>query len=117
MHLSYPCATPAGFKTILKGMNAERVLIASECIGDGRYFTDKATAYASEREVFGRPIGQNQGIQFPIAEAYCNLEAAALMVQAAAKKFDSGQDIGGLLLLCLQCALVPGGDHCLDQHS
>jgi len=83
-----------GFKTILKGMNAERVLIAAECIGDGRYFTDKATSYASEREVFGRPIGQNQGIQFPIAEAYCNLEAAALMVTAAAAKFDAGMDIG-----------------------
>ena len=83
-----------GFKTILKGMNAERVLIASECIGDGRYFIDKATEYASEREVFGRPIGQNQGIQFPIAQAYCELEAAALMVDLAAEKFDRGDDIG-----------------------
>lgn len=84
-----------GFRTILKGMNAERVLIGAECIGDGRYFVDKATEYAKERVVFGRPIGQNQGIQFPIAQAYCELEAAALMINAAAAKFDSGDtDIG-----------------------
>ena len=84
-----------GFQTILRGMNIERVLIASECIGDGRYFIDRAKQYACERIVFGRPIGQNQGVQFPIAQAYCELEAAAMMVAAAAEKFDSGQhDIG-----------------------
>ena len=84
-----------GFKTILQGMNVERVLIAAECIGDGRYFIDKATRYASERIIFGRPIGQNQGVQFPIAQAYCDLEAASLMVDKAATKYDAGDhDIG-----------------------
>ena len=70
-----------GFKCVLTSMNAERLLIAAECIGDGRYFTEKAVAYAKEREVFGRPIGQNQGIAFPIASAYAKLEAAAMMVE------------------------------------
>ena len=79
-----------GFKTILQGMNVERVLIAAECIGDGRFFIDKASKYASERSVFGRPIGQNQGVQFPIAQAYCDLEAASLMVDKAATKYDAG---------------------------
>ena len=75
-----------GFKVILDGMNAERVLIAAECVGDGRYFIDKASAYASEREVFNRPIGQNQGVQFPIARAYTQVEAASLMVDKAARQ-------------------------------
>ena len=79
-----------GFKYILDGMNAERVLIGAECIGDARWFIDKATAYASDRKVFGRPIGQNQGIQFPIAKAYAATEAADLMVQKAATLFDAG---------------------------
>jgi len=79
-----------GFKYILDGMNAERVLIGAECIGDARWFIDKATAYACERKVFGRPIGQNQGIQFPIAKAYAATEAADLMVQKAAVLFDAG---------------------------
>ncbi|GIS97577.1 MAG: hypothetical protein CM1200mP24_08610 [Gammaproteobacteria bacterium] len=70
-----------GFKVILDGMNAERILIAAECIGDGRYFIDKASNYAREREVFGRPIGKNQGVQFPIARCYAEIEAAALMVK------------------------------------
>ncbi len=77
-----------GFKYILDGMNAERILIASECIGDSKFFLDKMTDYAKNREVFGRPIGQNQGIQFPIARAYAETEAAALMVDRAAKLFD-----------------------------
>ena len=77
-----------GFKYILDGMNAERILIASECIGDSKFFLDKMTEYASNREVFGRPIGQNQGIQFPIARAYAETESAALMVERAAKLFD-----------------------------
>jgi len=80
-----------GFKYILDGMNAERVLIGAECIGDARWFIDKASAYASERKVFGRPIGQNQGIQFPIAKAYAATEAADLMVQKAATLFDAGE--------------------------
>jgi acyl-CoA dehydrogenase len=83
-----------GFKYILDGMNAERILIASECIGDGRFFIDRASAYAKEREVFGRPIGQNQGIQFPIARAYVQLTAASLMVDKAAAMFDAGIPCG-----------------------
>jgi acyl-CoA dehydrogenase len=78
-----------GFRYILDGMNAERVLIAAECIGDGRWFVEKATAYANERVVFDRPIGQNQGVQFPIARAHVNVEAADLMRYKAAGKFDS----------------------------
>jgi acyl-CoA dehydrogenase len=83
-----------GFRYIIDGMNAERILIAHECIGDGRWFIDKATAYAKDRNVFGRPIGQNQGIQFPIARAYAHLEAANLMVKEAARKFDAGLPCG-----------------------
>lgn len=82
-----------GFRYILSGMNAERILIAAECIGDGRFFIDRATDYATKREVFGRPIGQNQGIQFPIAAAYAQIEAAALMTHKAAARFDVGQRI------------------------
>jgi acyl-CoA dehydrogenase len=77
-----------GFGYILDGMNAERILIAAECVGDGRWFVERATKYASERHVFGRPIGQNQGVQFPIARAHVNIEAADLMRQRAADLFD-----------------------------
>jgi acyl-CoA dehydrogenase len=83
-----------GFRYILDGLNAERTLIAAECIGDGYWFIDKVTAYAKERVVFGRPIGQNQGVQFPIAKAYVNVEAANLMRFEAARKFDAKQDCG-----------------------
>ena len=83
-----------GFKYILDGMNAERILIAAECIGDAKFFLDKTTEYASSREVFGRPIGQNQGVQFPIARAYAEMEAAALMVDRAAKLFDNNISCG-----------------------
>ena len=83
-----------GFKYILDGMNAERILIGSECIGDARYLVQRAAAYASEREVFGRPIGQNQGVQFPIAEAHVQTEAAALMVEKAASYFDAQRPCG-----------------------
>ncbi|MCB0011315.1 MAG: acyl-CoA/acyl-ACP dehydrogenase, partial [Anaerolineales bacterium] len=83
-----------GFRYILDGMNAERVLIAAECIGDGYWFVDRATRYAGEREVFGRPIGQNQGVQFPIAKAYINVRAADLMRYEAARLFDAGQPCG-----------------------
>lgn len=83
-----------GFRYILDGMNAERILIASECIGDGRFFIDRASAYATEREVFGRPIGQNQGVQFPIARAYVQVTAASLMVDKAAAMFDAGEACG-----------------------
>ncbi len=83
-----------GFRQILDGMNAERILIASECIGDGRFLLERAAAYANERHVFGRPIGANQGVQFPLARAYANLEAANLMRWKAATLFDSGKSCG-----------------------
>jgi alkylation response protein AidB-like acyl-CoA dehydrogenase len=81
-----------GFRYILDGMNAERLLIAHESLGDARWFIDKATAYAKERQVFGRPIGQNQAIQFPIAKAYAETEAAALMADSGARKFEAGEN-------------------------
>ncbi len=83
-----------GFRYILSGMNAERILIAAECIGDAKWFIEKTTAYAKERVVFGRPIGQNQGIQFPVAKAYAHMRAAELMVYHAAALFESGRDCG-----------------------
>ncbi len=83
-----------GFSYILSGMNAERILIASECLGDGAFFIDRATARARERVVFGRPIGQNQGVQFPIARAHMALEAARLMRDKAATLFDRGMPCG-----------------------
>jgi acyl-CoA dehydrogenase len=83
-----------GFRYILDGMNAERILIAAECVGDGRWFTERSSAYAKERHVFGRPIGQNQGVAFPIARAYANIEAADLMRRRAAGLYDAGQPCG-----------------------
>ena len=83
-----------GFRYILSGMNAERILIASESLGDGLYFVDRSTAYAKERVVFDRPIGQNQGVQFPIAKAYMAIEAARLMRDHAARSFDAGEQAG-----------------------
>ncbi len=83
-----------GFPYILSGMNAERILIAAECIGDAKWFIEKASNYAKERVVFGRPIGQNQGIQFPIAKAYAHMRAAELMVHRAAQLFENGEDCG-----------------------
>ena len=83
-----------GFRYILDGMNAERILIASECIGDGRWFIDKAVKYAGNRTIFGRPIGKNQGVQFPIARAYAEIEAADLMLRKAAALFDAGLACG-----------------------
>ncbi len=97
-----------GFRYILDGMNAERVLIAGECIGNGRWFVDRATRRAREREVFGRPIGQNQGIQFPIAKAHVRVEAADLMRFRAAERFDRGEPSGAeanmALLLAAEAA-------------
>ena len=97
-----------GFRYILDGMNAERVLIAAECIGNGRWFIDRATQRAKEREVFGRPIGQNQGIQFPIAKAHVRVEAADLMRFRAAEMFDRGEPSGAeanmALLLAAEAA-------------
>ncbi len=83
-----------GFRVIMDGMNAERILIAAECIGDGRYFIKKATDYANSRQVFGRSIGQNQGIQFPIAECHAKIESASLMVEKAASLFDANEKCG-----------------------
>ncbi len=83
-----------GFRYILSGMNTERILISAECIGDAKWFIAKATAYARERVVFGRPIGQNQGIQFPIAKAYAAMRAAELMVKEATRKYEAGLDCG-----------------------
>jgi acyl-CoA dehydrogenase len=83
-----------GFRYVLDGMNAERVLIAAECIGDGRFFIDRATTRAKEREVFGKPIGKNQGVQFPLARAYASVEAASLMVEKAASLFEKGEPCG-----------------------
>src|SRR5437667_4141316 len=83
-----------GFRYILSGMNAERILIASECVGDAKWFIKKASDYARERTVFGRPIGQNQGIQFPIAKAYASMRAAELMVKEATRKYETGLECG-----------------------
>jgi acyl-CoA dehydrogenase len=83
-----------GFRYLLDGLNAERILIAAECVGDGRWFIDRASRYAKDRVVFGRPIGQNQGVQFPIARAHVNIEAADLMRIRAAELFDRGEPCG-----------------------
>ena len=109
-----------GFKVILDGMNAERILIAAECVGDGRYFIDKATAYANERNVFDRPIGQNQGVQFPIARAYTQVEAAALMVEKAANLFDAGEPCGAeanMAKMLASEASWQAGDTCMQTHG
>ena len=83
-----------GFRYVLSGMNAERILIAAECIGDAKWFIEKSRGYASERRIFGRPIGQNQGVQFPIARAYAQMRAAELMVREAASLFEAGVQCG-----------------------
>ena len=83
-----------GFRYILSGMNAERILIAAECIGDAKWFIERARDYAGERVLFGRPIGQNQGVQFPIAKAYAQMRAAELMVHHAAELFEAGENVG-----------------------
>ena len=109
-----------GFKCILDGMNAERILIASECIGDARFFIERASAYACEREVFGRPIGQNQGIQFPIARNYVETEAAALMVYNAASLFDAGKPCGSeanMGKMIASEAAWHAADTCLQTHG
>ncbi len=109
-----------GFRYILDGMNAERVLIAAECIGDARWFIDKAVNYANEREVFGGPIGRNQGVSFPIAKAYAASEAADLMVQKAARLFDIGKSIGPEANMAKYLAAEASwmaGDTCLQTHG
>jgi alkylation response protein AidB-like acyl-CoA dehydrogenase len=109
-----------GFGYILDSMNAERILIAAECVGDARWFVEKASAYATERRVFGRPIGQNQGIQFPIARAHVQMEAAALMVQKAAALFDAGEKCGAeanMAKLLASEASAAAGDVCIQTHG
>jgi acyl-CoA dehydrogenase len=110
----------AGFRYILDGMNAERILIAAECIGDGYWFTDKARLYAKERIVFGRPIGQNQGIQFPIARAYANVRSADLMRYEAASLFDAGEPCGAeanMAKLLAADASWEAANVCLQTHG
>jgi alkylation response protein AidB-like acyl-CoA dehydrogenase len=109
-----------GFRYILDGMNAERILIAAECIGDGRWFTEKATAYASERVVFGRPIGANQGVQFPIAQAHAALEAADLMRYKAAWLFEQNRPCGpeaNMAKYLASEASWQAANACLDTHG
>ncbi len=109
-----------GFRYILSGMNAERILIASECIGDGRFFIDRAVAYARDRSVFGRPIGENQGIQFPIARAYVQLSAAAEMVSKAARLFDEGHGGGteaNMAKMLASEASWYAADMCVQTHG
>jgi hypothetical protein len=109
-----------GFRYILDGMNAERILIGAECVGDARWFIAKATAYAGERRVFDRPIGQNQGVQFPIARAYMATEAAALMVDRAAHLYELGQPCGKEANMAKQLAAEASwqaADMCLQTHG
>jgi alkylation response protein AidB-like acyl-CoA dehydrogenase len=109
-----------GFRYVLDGMNAERILIAAECIGDARWFIEKAVNYAKERKVFGRPIGQNQGIQFPIAEAHTASEAAALMVQRACDLFEAGQPCGAEANMAKYLASEASwkaADMCMQTHG
>jgi len=109
-----------GFRYILDGLNAERTLIAAECIGDGYWFIDRARCYASDRVVFGRPIGQNQGVQFPIAEAYVEIEAANLMRFHAASLFDAGKPCGAeanMAKLLAAKASWEAANVCLQTHG
>jgi acyl-CoA dehydrogenase len=109
-----------GFKYILTGLNAERALIAAECIGDGYWFTERICAYVKERTVFGRPIGQNQGVQFPIAEAYIEIEAASLMRYEACRLFDAGLPCGAqanMAKLLAAKASWEAANACLQFHG
>jgi alkylation response protein AidB-like acyl-CoA dehydrogenase len=109
-----------GFRYILSGMNAERILIAAECIGDAKWFIAKATNYAKERVLFGRPIGQNQGVQFPIAQAYAQMRAAELMVHEAARKYEAGEDAGAeanMAKMLAADASWAAADMCVQTHG
>jgi acyl-CoA dehydrogenase len=109
-----------GFRYILSGMNAERILIAAECIGDAKWFIAKASSYAKERVVFGRPIGQNQGVQFPIAQAYAQMRAAELMVREAASRYQAGEDCGAeanMAKLIGADASWAAADMCVQTHG
>jgi alkylation response protein AidB-like acyl-CoA dehydrogenase len=109
-----------GFRYVLSGMNAERILIAAECIGDAKWFIDKAAAYGQERVVFGRPIGQNQGVQFPIAKAYAQMRAAELMVHKAASLFEAGANCGAeanMAKMLAADASWAAGEACLQTYG
>jgi hypothetical protein len=109
-----------GFRYILSGMNAERILIASECIGDAKWFIEKASGYAKERVLFGRPIGQNQGVQFPIARSYMQMRAAELMVREAARLYEAGADCGEQANMAKQLAAEASwaaADMCVQTHG
>ena len=109
-----------GFRYILSGMNAERILIAAECVGDAKWFIEKASSYARERQVFGRPIGQNQGIQFPIAKAYANMRAAELMVREAIRLYEAGENPGAeanmAKMLAADCSFE-AANACIQTHG
>lgn len=109
-----------GFRYILSGMNAERALIAAECIGDAKWFIDKASAYAKERVLFGRPIGQNQGVQFPIARAYAQMKAAELMVHDALRRYEAGENAGAEANMAKMLAAEASwaaGEACIQTHG
>ena len=109
-----------GFRYIISGMNAERILIGAECIGDARWFIEKASAYAKERVLFGRPIGQNQGVQFPIAKAYAQMRAAELMMQEAARLYSEGKDCGAeanMAKMLAADASWAAADMCVQTHG
>jgi acyl-CoA dehydrogenase len=109
-----------GFRYILSGMNAERILIGAECIGDAKWFIAKATAYAKERVLFGRPIGQNQGVQFPIARAFAQMRAAELMVHEAANLYAAGRDCGpeaNMAKMLAADASWAAADMCVQTHG
>jgi acyl-CoA dehydrogenase len=109
-----------GFRYILSGMNAERILIGAECIGDAKWFIDKATRYAKERVVFDRPIGQNQGVQFPIAKCYAAMRAAELMVREAVALYDAGRDCGAeanMAKMLAADASWAAADMCIQTHG
>ncbi|MCZ8044105.1 MAG: acyl-CoA/acyl-ACP dehydrogenase [Beijerinckiaceae bacterium] len=109
-----------GFRYILSGMNAERILIAAECVGDAKWFIEKASAYAKERQVFGRPIGQNQGIQFPIARAYANMRAAELMVREAIRLYEAGENPGAeanMAKMLAADASFEAANACIQTHG
>ena len=109
-----------GFRYILSGMNAERILIAAECIGDAKWFLDRSVTYANEREVFGRPIGRNQGVQFPLARAYANMRAAELMVNEALRLYEAGGNPGpeaNMAKMLAADASVEAGNACIQTHG
>jgi alkylation response protein AidB-like acyl-CoA dehydrogenase len=109
-----------GFRYILSGMNAERILIAAECVGDAKWFIEKSVGYARERVVFGRPIGQNQGVQFPIASAYANMRAAELMVREAIRLYEAGQNPGAeanMAKMLAADASFEAANACIQTHG